>query len=88
MIKKRIGCDYCPASTKKGDKIYKYKGELLCTDHLYYELENNEDDLECNTVTHYYVGGEYIGTDEELEYEDIIQELIDYGTEIEVVEDE
>lgn len=88
MGKKHFECDYCSVSTKKGDKIYKYKGEYFCTDCLYYELANNEDDLECTETTHYYVGGEYIGNSDELEFKDVIQELIEYGTEIEEIDND
>ena len=88
MNKKNIECDYCSSCTSNGNKIYRYNGELFCTDCLYYELAENEDDLECIETIYYYVGGEYIGNSNELEYEDIIKELIDYGVEIEVVEDE
>lgn len=83
--KKNIECDYCGSCTQNGDKIYKYKDELLCANCLFYELDKNENDLECSTTTCYFVGGEYIGNSDELEYEDVIQELMDYGCEIEEV---
>lgn len=86
MPKKNIECDYCSSCTNKGDKIYRYNGLLLCTDCLFYELDAKEPDLECSKTTSYYVGGEYIGNSDDLDYEDVIQELIDYGTDIEVIE--
>ena len=54
---------------------YKFKGEYVCTNCLLIEFEVEE-----STITHYYVRGEYIGSDEDMDevilnLDDDIEEL-------------
>ena len=54
---------------------YKFKGEYVCTNCLLKEFEVEE-----STITHYYVRGEYIGSDEDMDevilnLDDDIEEL-------------
>ena len=76
--------------------IYKYKGneyadfmsfnDLL---DLLLDVAKNEKEFRAERAGYYFtLDGEYIGDDEHSNYEDIIERLIDYGIEIEVIDDE
>lgn len=76
-------CRWCSPDWTKNKKIYKYKGHYYCEDCLLREVEDSGDeDFSMEKTTSYYVNGEYIGNDNELGVEDVIQELIDYGCDI------
>lgn len=58
-------------------KLDNYGGNI---EDLMQDLEDDEE-FESEEVTNYFVGGEYIGNDEDLDDEDVIDFLIDYGVE-------
>ena len=58
-------------------KLDNYGGNI---EDLMQDLEDDEE-FESEEVTNYFVNGEYIGNDEELDDEDVIDFLIDYGVE-------
>ena len=76
-------CRWCSPDWTKNKKIYKYKGHYYCEDCLLREVEFSiGEDFSTVDTTAYYINGEYIGNDNELGVEDVIQELIDYGCDI------
>lgn len=88
MIKKEIECSNCYA-TNRYYSMYKYKNEYYCSECLLELLskEKNSGFSYEDTRTYYYAG-ELIGTDNDYSPEEIVKELMDYGEEIEVEEDE
>ena len=77
------------------DKKYLYKGKLYSDDlddqnldnwegYIYELLDLLEQDgtgLEIYPVTFYNIDGETIGTDNDMSDEDVIEAILDYGTE-------
>ena len=78
----------------KENKIYSYKGELYSDDywkdpiHSKYAgsldmlidlLTDDDTGLECSCVTVYYLGGEYIGTDDNMGSQEILEMMLDGG---------
>lgn len=79
----KIKCRWCNPDWTKNKKIYKYKGHYYCEDCLLREVEVSDDEsFSVEETTSYYINGEYIGSDNELGVEDVIQKLIDYGCDI------
>lgn len=88
MSKKEIECSNCCCSNRYYN-MYKYKGEILCSDCLLETLKDDaHSDFNYSDVRMYYYDGESMGTDNEYSNDEIIKELIEYGEEIEKVEDE
>ena len=64
---------------REARKLDNYGGDL---DELLFELEEDDEmsSTFCTfTVTHYYVGGEWVGSDEDSTNEDIVDYLVSYG---------
>ncbi len=88
MSKKEIECSNCYCSNRYYN-MYKYKGEIYCSDCLLEALKDNPwSDFNYSDVRMYYCCGESMGTDDEYSADEIIKELIDYGEEIEKVEED
>ena len=63
-------------SNNRNDRLLdNYGGDI---EDLMQELEDN-DAYESEEVTNYFVGGEFIGNDADMDDEDVIDFLIDYG---------
>lgn len=63
-------------SNNRSDRLLdNYGGDI---EDLMQELEDN-DAYESEEVTNYFVGGEFIGNDADMDDEDVIDFLIDYG---------
>ena len=78
MISRRFNYRGRIYSDNKRDRILdNYGGNI---DDLMQELEDN-DVYESEEVTNYFVGGEYMGNDGDLDDADVIDFLIDYGVE-------
>ena len=72
-------CSEC--DTEQG--LYKYKGKVLCEDCLLNEL-NHEVQIEKVSTYEYFLNGEYIGSDNDMD--EVIDTLVD-EFDIEVLED-
>lgn len=76
MINRRFNYRGRIYSNNRCDRLLNnYGGDI---DDLMQELEDN-DVYESEEVTNYFVGGEYIGNDADLDDEELIDFLIDYG---------
>lgn len=58
-------------------KKYKYNGEILTAEELVNKLVDEKMYLKTATITCYYLGSDYIGNDDDLSNEDIINCYMD-----------